>query len=115
MRAGRLRQRMVIEQDVGGNDNSLGGRTENWQAVLQVRLSAAYKGGREFERAQQIVAEISSLFVIRYDPRLAPLDKLASMRVRSLDDDSISYIKHADDPTRRRRQIHLYVKEGQTV
>lgn len=115
MRSGGLRQRLVIEQDVGTSTDALGGRTEHWQPVLTVRARATYKSGREFERARQLVAEVSSLFVLRYDARLAPLSALQSMRVRSLDDDTVHRILFADDPDRRRRQIHIYANEGQSA
>jgi SPP1 family predicted phage head-tail adaptor len=114
MRSGGLRQRLVIEQDFGTSSGTLGGRTEDWQTVLEVRARSAYKSGREFERARQIVAEVSTLFVLRYNPSLAPLSGLQKMRIRSLDDNSIHRILFADDPDRRRRQINIYANEGQS-
>lgn len=115
MRSGGLRHRLVIEQDNGTTDNTLGGHTENWETVLQVRARSASKSGREFERARQVVADVSTLFIIRYDATLAPLSRLQSMRIRSLDDGSIHRILYADENDRRRRQINLYTSEGQSA
>lgn len=114
MRSGGLRHRLVIESDEGETDDALGGHVEDWQTVLEVRARAAAKSGREFERARQTVADVSTLFVIRYDARLAPLSGLHSMRIRSLDDQSIHRILYADETDRRRRQINLYTSEGQS-
>lgn len=114
MRSGGLRQRLVIEQDVGTNDDALGGRQENWQEVLSVRARAAYKSGKEFERAKQTTADLTTLFLIRYDARI-DTRKLHAMRLRSLDDNSIYRIHHADDPTHRRREIHIHASENQNV
>ena len=113
MRAGRLRQRLVIEKDIGGADDSLGGKAENWVTFHEIRGGASFKGGKEFERAKQVIADISTLFVVRFDSKLAPLTQLHSMRVRCLDDNSILRILYADDPTRRRRQVHIYTNESQ--
>ena len=114
MRAGGLRQRMVIEKDVGTTTNAIGGRDRDWQEVLQVRVRAAYKGGREFERASQITADLSTLFVIRFDSRLNT-NELHGMRLRSLDDSSIYRILYADDPDHRRRSIQIHANESQST
>ncbi len=114
MRAGGLRQRLVIEEDVGGNTHAMGGRTHDWQEYLKVRSRAAYKSGKEFERAQQRTAELTTLFVIRYDSRL-DTKEMHHMRIRSLDDSSIYRIHFAADPDHKRRQIHIHTSENQYI
>ena len=114
MRSGKLRQRLVIEKDEGTSVDPLGGRTESWQTVAEVRASSAHKSGKEFERAQQVVAEVSTLFVVRYDSRLSPLGDMQSMRVRSVDDGSIHRILYAEDDGRRNKKINIYTSEGQS-
>lgn len=112
MRSGRLRFRLVIEQDTGDGQSSVGGRSVDWSPILEVRASAAFKSGKEYERAKQITAELTTLFVIRYDSRLDTKD-MHAMRVRSLDDESIYKIHYADDPYHTRRTIHIHTSESQ--
>lgn len=113
MRAGRLRHRLVIQKDEGNNDDALGGRSEDWQTLLDVRATASYTGGKELERARQVIAQVSTLFVIRYDARLEPIGDLSKMRIRSKDDDLVHEILYADDPARDKREIHIYAARGQ--
>ena len=112
MRAGGLRQRLVIERDVGAIADPIGGRTEAWEQVLPVRARASFKGGKEFERARQVTADLTTLFVIRFDSRLNT-QEMHAMRLRSLDDNSIYRILYADDPDHRRRHIHIHASENQ--
>ena len=114
MRAGGLRQRLVIEQDVGTTTDAIGGRTPSWQEVLEVRARAAFKGGREFERASQYSADLDTLFIVRYDKRL-DTKALHAMRMRSLDDGSVYRIIYADDPDHKRRSIHIHTSESQST
>ena len=114
MRAGGLRQRLVIERDAGTTMDAIGGRTELWEPLLNVRSRAAFKGGKEFERARQVTADLTTLFVIRFDSRLNTRD-MHAMRLRSLDDGSIYRIHYADDPEHRRRHIHIHASESQNT
>lgn len=114
MRSGGLRHRMVIERDAGTTTGAIGGRTRDWQEVLPVRARTAYKGGKEFQRASQVTADLQKLFVIRYDSRLNT-GEMHAMRLRSLDDESIYRIHYADDPDDRRREIHIHASESQST
>lgn len=113
MRAGGFRQRLVVERDVGGVAHAMGGQSEAWETVIPVRARAAFKGGAEFERARQRTADLTTLFIIRYDARL-DTNKMHAMRLRSIDDGSIYRILYADDPEHRRRNIHIHASETQT-
>ena len=114
MRAGGLRHCIVIEQPVNDGAHDYGGQIIRWDAFLSTRARNISRSGREFERARQTVADVHSVFVIRYNPTLAPLSKLQSMRVKNLHDGSIHNILYADDPSDLRRQINIYTSEGQS-
>ena len=114
MRSGSLKQRIVIEQDVGASVDAIGGRTKQWSEVLTVRARAAFRGGKEFERAKQTTADIDSLFVIRYNAAL-DTKALHAMRLRSLDDGSVYRIDYADDPYHTKREIHIHASEAQSA
>jgi len=114
VRSGGLRFRLVIEQDEGGTAHAMGGQSEAWVTYLNVRARAAFKSGKEFERAKQRTAELTTLFVIRYDSRLNTND-MHAMRLRSLDDGALYRIHFADDPDHRRKTIHIHASETQST
>lgn len=114
MRSGGLRHRFVIERNVGATSHAMGGRSELWELVKQVRARAAFKGGKEFERARQTTADITTLFVIRFDKSL-DTRAMHAMRLRSLDDGAIYRINYAADPDHRQRQIHIHASEAQSA
>lgn len=114
MRAGGLRQRLVIERNDATVQGSLGGLVDNWQPVITCRARAAFKSGSEFERAKQITADITTLLIIRYDSRLDTA-AMHAMRIRGIDDGVTFRIIYAADPDRRRRQIHIHARESQSI
>ena len=114
MRPGALRLRLVLEEDIGTSVDAIGGRTKSWSTVLSVRARAAFKGGKEFERAKQTTADLDSLFVIRYNSAL-DTKAMHAMRLRSLDDGAIYRIDYADDPYHNQREIHIHASETQSA
>ncbi len=65
MRAGTLRQSIIVEQTTQGQD-ACGAVTDSWSTYATLRARQAIAGGREFNAAQAVHSELSALFVCRY-------------------------------------------------
>ena len=103
MRAGRLRHKIIIEENTGGR-SARGGRTDTWTAFLTVRASVQPLSGRELIAAAQSHAALSHKVVIRHVDGITP-----AMRVnhggRKLKIDSIINVNEAG------RELHLMCEE----
>lgn len=65
IRTGLLRRRITIEQNTPVKD-AAGGLTDNWTAFATIWASKADLRGREFQAAQQVNAEITTEWIIRW-------------------------------------------------
>lgn len=66
MEAGKLRHRLVIQQDSGTTQDASGQTTSNWTELLTVWASVQPVNGLERWRANQMQAETTHLITIRY-------------------------------------------------
>lgn len=71
MRAGTLDRRLTIKAPVDGQD-SMGGPTVTYTTLATVWAEKQDKGGREFMAAQQVNAEVTTQFRIRYRSDVTP-------------------------------------------
>lgn len=65
MRLGRLRYRIVIEKPLE-QQNEINENEPEWQTVATVWADKRELSGREFHAAQQLNAEASTRFIIRF-------------------------------------------------
>jgi len=73
MRAGRLRQRVTIQQkDSPVSQNDYGEETPTWEKVATVWGSVEPLRGREFLEAMREGAEVTTRIVIRHREGIAP-------------------------------------------
>lgn len=102
MRAGTLRQSIIVEQVTEARTAS-GAVTESWATYATLRARQAITGGREFVTAQQLHSELSVLFVCRYKSGVT-----SKMRVNH---GGTSYdILTAYDPTGRGKELQIACK-----
>ena len=102
MRAGTLRQSIIIEQATESRDG-FGAVTETWATYATLRARQAITGGREFTTAQQLHSELSVLFVCRYKSGVT-----SKMRVNH---GGVYYdILSAYDPTGRGKELQIACK-----
>jgi SPP1 family predicted phage head-tail adaptor len=102
VRAGTLRQSIIIEQATESRDG-FGAVTETWATYATLRARQAITGGREFTTAQQLHSELSALFVCRYKSGVT-----SKMRVTH---GGVYYgILSAYDPTGRGKELQIACK-----
>lgn len=102
MRAGTLRQSIIIEQATEARTGS-GAVTESWATYATQRARQAITGGREFVTAQQLHSELSVLFVCRYKSGVT-----SKMRVNH--GGTYYDILAAYDPTGRGKELQIACK-----
>ena len=71
MRAGKLRERVIIQETTQTQDGA-GGVVDSWALVDTVWAEVDYEKGREFFTSAQIVAEESMAIVIRKRSDIVP-------------------------------------------
>lgn len=103
MRAGRLRDRITIQQ-VAETRSGSGAITETWSDVATVWAAVEGLSGREFWAAQQVNAEGSLRITIRYLAGIVP-------KMRALFGTRVFDIQAATDLDGRRRELQLLVSE----
>jgi len=96
MPIGKLDRRITIQQLTHGVGSVYGEPTQNWDDWATVWANVYYGGGREFEAARQLNAEISVQFQIRHIAGLLP-----TMRI--LYEDRYYDIERIDEVGRRNR------------
>lgn len=69
---GRMDRRITIQQLTQGVGEEYGEPTETWSDWSTVWANVYYGGGREFEAARQLNAEIDTQFQIRYRAGMLP-------------------------------------------
>lgn len=103
MRAGKLRHTITIQQR-SDSQNSYGEQANTWTTFAEVRASVEPLQGREFFASQQMQAEVTTRFRIRY------LDGVtADMRI-SYDGRTFD-IQAVLNPNERGRELHIMAVE----
>jgi SPP1 family predicted phage head-tail adaptor len=101
--AGKLRHTITL-QALTVSQDSYGGATEAWTTFATVRASVEPLQGREFFASQQVQAEVTTRFRIRYLAGVKP-----TMRVvfegRTFD------VQAVLDPNEMHRELHLMAVE----
>ena len=100
MRAGRLRERVVIQESTGGNPSASGERTDTWSTVMTRWAELIPQGGREFMAAQQVRNEMTHLVRMRYESTITP-DMRLKLGSRYL------YIIGIENVRERERELRL--------
>jgi len=103
MRAGTLRQKVLIQQNTPSRD-SYGAEVEAWTDYAEVWASIEPARGREFWESQQVNAEVTGKIRIRYLEEVTP-----KMRVKH--GSRIFEIIAVINPEERNRELQLMVKE----
>lgn len=67
MQAGRLDRRIIIQEDTPTQD-TYGDETSTWSTFATVWANVKSKSGKEYFNSDQVVAERSRIFKIRYLP-----------------------------------------------
>ena len=106
LQIGKLDRRITIEQLTQGKGADYGEPTETWSAWATVWANVYYGGGREFEQARQINAEIDTQFQIRYRPGI-----LATMRIAY---DGRYYDIYRIDEVGRKGRWNIWAKARRT-
>lgn len=111
MKAGRLRQRIVIEQRVRGTPDPVDGHVPiTWQPItLETIPAEVLEGpGREPYMSGTIQAETTARINFRY----FPVDKQELMKMRILWDGNVFDIISAERDATGRREWRLRCKDG---
>lgn len=104
MRAGRLRHRVTIQENVG-SENNFGETVDDWQAVTTRWAAVDPLRGRERFEAQQISAEVSHRVTMRYFADLTPTMRLVY-------DGRVLEIEAVIDVEERGRELELLCREN---
>ena len=108
MRAGRLNQRVTIQQLAGSPPQDAGGApTQDWADLVTVFASVEPLRGREFIAAQGVNSEVTGQIRMRYYPGVTSAMR-AKMGTRIYE---IIAVVNVDE---RNAELILYVKEGPT-
>ena len=102
MRAGQLRNRIVIEAP-GATQNAYGEPVETWTTFLTTWAKREDLTGREALLASQTQAEVTTRFVTRYAEGVT-----AKMRITS--DGQLYNVESVQDPEGRRRTLVIMAK-----
>jgi SPP1 family predicted phage head-tail adaptor len=104
MRAGQLRHKVVIQENVPSRDG-YGAEVESWDEYATVWAAIEPIRGREFWESQQINAEVTARITIRYLAGVTP-------KMRILHGTRIFEILSVINPEERNRELQLMVKEN---
>lgn len=114
MRAGALRQRVILESAVDTADAQTGAPVRTWATLATVWASIEPLRMREALLASQLLEQADTRIRIRWAPELANLDTAARVRWtdvagrREVFYDIVSVI----EPGTRRRELELLCKSG---
>ena len=114
MRVGKLRNRVVIEQDDNAaattpTQNAHGEQAVGWREVAERWGDDRHLSGRELFRAQQVAPEATGIVTLRY------LSWLSSTQHRLRIGDRILGIDYLDDVGGRHEQHDVYYREAVTT
>lgn len=107
MRAGTLRERVVIQASVPATDSEWG-RVEQWQDVAETWANVKPAGGGESVKDQGVQSSLGYKVRIRFRSGVTSANRLV-WRGRVLD------IVSAVDPDARRRELLITAKEPETT
>lgn len=114
MRAGRLRQRVIIESAVDAADAQTGESVRTWTTLATVWAGIEPLRMREALLASQLLEQADTRVLVRWAPALANLDTAARVRWtdvagrREMFYDVVSVI----EPGTRRKELELLCKSG---
>jgi len=106
MKIGRLRQRVIIQEEVFTKDSITGETTSEWQDVCTVWAAVEPLKGREFFQALETHAEHTIRIRLRYRAGLS-----SAMRVQY--SSRTLYIQAIIDPEERHKELQLMCVENQ--
>lgn len=104
MRSGKLRHEITI-QAVTTTQDGYGGQTESWSTFATVRASVEPLQGREYFAAQQVQAEVTTRFRIRYLSGVTP-------KMRVLYDGRTFNVASVINPNERSHELHIMAVEA---
>jgi SPP1 family predicted phage head-tail adaptor len=102
MQIGRMDRRITIQKLIQGQGSTYGEPTKDWVDWATVWANKYQGGGREFEAARQINAEIDTQFQIHWMKGLKP-----TMRILH---DNRTYHIYRIEEVQRRTRINIYTK-----
>lgn len=79
MRAGKLRFRVAVEQNLGSTPDAAGHAADNWQNVALLWASIEPLSGREYWNNKQVGADMTHVVRMRWQPMMA--DWKSSLRI----------------------------------
>lgn len=97
--AGKLTQRLAIEQDVGTSLDATGQHVEDWQAWGSPATRAAavrQLSGREVERAAMLYAEATHLITLRYVSGITPVKMRGKLGTRVFNFGAVNNVNEAN-------------------
>lgn len=103
MRSGKLRHEITI-QALTSMQDSYGGQTESWSTFATVRASVEPLQGREYFASQQVQAEVTTRFRIRYLSGVTP-------KMRVLYDGRTFNVASVINPNERNHELHIMAYE----
>lgn len=104
MPAGRLRERVTIQQESQAND-SMGGGARGWADVATVWASVEPLRGMEQLQAMQLEISVSHKVIMRYRPGVTAKNRL-------LWGDIALNIREATNPDRKKMFLQLICDQG---
>jgi len=105
MRAGIIRHKVVIQQNVPTEKDSYGAEVEDWTEYATVWAAIEPVRGREFWDSQQVNAEVTGKITMRYLSGVTP-----KMRVKH--GDRYFEILAVINPEEKNEELQLMVKES---
>lgn len=103
---GKLDRRITIQQLTQSQGSDYGNPTKTWSDWLETYANVYFGGGREFEAARQINAEVDTQFQIRWTTGLS-----ATMRILY---DGVYYDIHRIQEVGRRQRLNIWAKARQS-
>lgn len=109
MSIGGKRARIVIEQDVGDEQDQVGGSIEDWQ-VIAPRWAKINPGrGREFESAKSQHSELTHLLTLRFERLIDEAWRASHIRIKY--GSRIFEVLTCVNKDERDRDLLIYCKE----
>jgi len=109
MRAGRLRERVQLQQRADTRD-ATGDVVKAWSTVATVRAAIEPLSGREFFQAEQVASNVRVRIVVRYSSDLAAID--SSWRVVDANNGNKYAIESVINRQVRGESLQLMCSEG---
>lgn len=114
MRAGRLRQRIVLETAVDTQDQTTGEPVRTWSTLAEVWASIEPLKMREALLSNVLLSETDTRILIRWSPVLANLGTKTRVRWTGVDGrlERIFDVVSVREPDTKRKELELLCKSG---